>query len=63
MLLPAFAFLLGSVVVGAAALMFINPDHMNLLFREALGQKMLTAAIVMQLFGYMWIQKVIKIEV
>jgi tight adherence protein B len=45
------------------ALMFINPDHMNLLFREQLGRQMLTAAIVLQIVGYMWIKKVIKIEV
>ncbi len=47
----------------AVALMFINPDHMNLLFRERLGQQMLIAAIVMQTVGYLWIQRVIKIEV
>jgi tight adherence protein B len=47
----------------AIALMFINPDHMNLLFRERMGQQMLMAAVIMQLFGYFWIQKVIKIEV
>jgi tight adherence protein B len=47
----------------AVALMFINPDHMNLLFREPLGQKMVMAGIVMQTVGYVWIQKVIKIEV
>ena len=45
------------------ALMFINPDHMNLLFRERLGQQMIMAAIVMQTVGYLWIQQVIKIEV
>lgn len=45
------------------ALMFINPDHMNLLFREPMGQMMLTAALVMQVIGYFWIQQVIKIEV
>lgn len=55
--------LLGLPAFLGVALMFINPDHMNLLFREPLGQKMLMAAIVMQMFGYMWIQKVIKIEV
>jgi tight adherence protein B len=54
MALPAFL---------AIALMFINPDHMNLLFRERMGQQMLMAAVIMQLFGYFWIQKVIKIEV
>jgi tight adherence protein B len=45
------------------ALMFINPDHMNLLFRERLGQFMLMAAVVMQTIGYFWIRQVIKIEV
>ena len=45
------------------ALSFINPEHMNLLFRERMGQMMLVAAIVMQFIGYMWIKQVIKIEV
>jgi tight adherence protein B len=47
----------------AIALMFINPDHMNLLFREPLGQYMLMTAMVMQAVGYIWIKQVIKIEV
>jgi tight adherence protein B len=45
------------------ALMFINPEHMNLLFRERVGQMMLMGAIVMQTFGFMWIKKIVKIEV
>ena len=45
------------------ALAFINPDHMNLLFRERIGQMMLMGAVVMQAIGYFWIQQVIKIEV
>jgi tight adherence protein B len=47
----------------AVALMFINPEHMNLLFRERMGQMMLMAAIVMQTFGFLWIKKIVKIEV
>ena len=47
----------------SVALMFINPEHMNLLFRERMGQMMLMAAIVMQLFGFLWIKKIVKIEV
>ncbi len=43
--------------------MFINPDHMNLLFRERMGQQMLMAAIVMQTAGFLWIKKIVKIEV
>jgi tight adherence protein B len=45
------------------ALSFINPDHMNLLFREHVGQMILLAAMVMQTVGFLWIRKVIKIEV
>ncbi len=47
----------------AVALSFINPDHMNLLFRERMGQMMLGGAIVMQAIGYLWIKQVVKIEV
>jgi tight adherence protein B len=47
----------------AVALQFINPEHMQLLFREHMGQMMLIGAIVMQTVGYIWIRQVIKIEV
>jgi tight adherence protein B len=45
------------------ALMFINPDHMELLFREPIGHMLLGAAAVMQTVGYVWIRQVVKIEV
>jgi tight adherence protein B len=47
----------------AAVLAWMNPDHMDLLFKEKLGQSMIMAAIVMQTVGYFWIRQVIKIEV
>jgi len=47
----------------AVALSFINPEHMQLLFHEHMGQMMLIGAIVMQTVGYIWIRQVIKIEV
>lgn len=47
----------------AVALSFINPEHMNLLFREQMGQTMLMGAMVMQVIGFVWIRQVIKIEV
>jgi Flp pilus assembly protein TadB len=47
----------------AVALSFINPEHMQLLFRERMGQTMLMGAVVMQGIGYVWIRRVIKIEV
>ena len=45
------------------ALSFINPDHVDLLFRDRMGQMMLVGAIVMQTVGYLWIKQVVKIEV
>ena len=55
--------LLALPAVLCIALAFINPDHMNLLFRERMGQMMLLGALVMQTIGYLWIKQVIKIEV
>jgi tight adherence protein B len=45
------------------ALSFINPEHMQLLFREHIGHIMLGGAAVMQVVGYVWIKQVVKIEV
>ena len=54
MALPAFL---------AVALSIINPEHMNDLFRERTGQMLLIVAIVMQAIGFVWINRVVKIEV
>jgi tight adherence protein B len=55
--------LLGLPVFLAIALMFINPEHMQLLFTERIGHMMLAATVVMQTVGYFWIKQVVKIEV
>jgi len=55
--------LLALPAVLGIALSFINPEHMNLLFRERMGQMLLGVALVMQTIGYIWIRQVIKIEV
>jgi tight adherence protein B len=47
----------------AIVLSFINPEHIDVLFHERMGQNLLMAAIVMQTVGFLWIRKVIKIEV
>jgi tight adherence protein B len=54
MALPAFL---------AVALMFINPEHMKLLFEERIGQMMILGCIVMQAAGFVWIKQIVKIEV
>ncbi len=48
--------LLALPAVLCIALAFINPDHMNLLFRERMGQMLLMVALGMQTIGYFWIQ-------
>jgi tight adherence protein B len=55
--------LLALPAVLAIALSFINPEHMNMLFRERLGQILLMVAIGMQTAGFIWIKQVVKIEV
>jgi tight adherence protein B len=55
--------LLALPAVLGIALSFINPDHMNMLFRERMGQILLMIALVMQTIGFLWIKQVIKIEV
>jgi tight adherence protein B len=55
--------LLGLPAALAIVLSFINPEHMQVLFREHLGQMMLLSAIVLQTIGFIWIRQVIKIEV
>ncbi|MBM3779632.1 MAG: hypothetical protein FJW23_15575, partial [Acidimicrobiia bacterium] len=58
----------GYILIGlpaflALALSFIQPDHMNLLFQDPIGQRLIVAAITMQAIGWLWIRKVIHIEV
>ena len=55
--------LLALPAVLGVALTFINPEHMNMLFRERMGQMMLMGAMAMQTAGYFWIKHIIKIEV
>ena len=55
--------LLGLPAFLGVALLFINPEHMELLFRERMGHMMLGTAAGMQTVGYFWIKQVVKIEV
>jgi tight adherence protein B len=55
--------LLALPAVLGVVLAWISPDHMNTLFTEPTGKKMLLGAGVMQTVGYFWIRQVIKIEV
>lgn len=45
------------------ALSMLNPDHMDMLFNDRLGQTLIVGAIVMQIVGWLWITRIVKIEV
>lgn len=41
----------------------INPDYIRILFEHPLGRVMLAFAITLQIFGYLWIRKIVNIEI
>jgi tight adherence protein B len=41
----------------------INAQYMSILFTDPIGKILVTVAIVMQLIGFLWIRKIIKIEI
>lgn len=55
--------LLGLPAVLAMALTFINPEHMDGLFKDPTGQMLIMITIAMQAIGWVWIKQVVKIEV
>lgn len=44
-------------------LYLINPDHVQVLFTESIGRALLIGAAAMQAVGYVWIRRIIRIEV
>ncbi len=50
------------LVVGVA-FYFLNPEYVRLLFEHPIGRVMLAFAVVMQIFGYFWIRKIVNIEI
>jgi tight adherence protein B len=50
------------VVVGTL-IYLIEPEYVSLLFTETIGRLLLVAALVMQFMGYLWIRKIVNIEI
>jgi tight adherence protein B len=44
-------------------LYMLNAEYMSILFTDPIGKILVTAAIVMQLLGFLWIRKIIRIEI
>jgi tight adherence protein B len=58
------ATVLGLLPLGLGAAMFvINPEYIGVLFSEKLGNMMLGGAVLLALFGFWWMKKLIEIDV
>jgi tight adherence protein B len=60
---------MSGIVVGAMPLVVglvffaINPQYIQLLFDHPVGRVMLAMGITLQIFGYLWIRKIVNIEI
>ncbi|HEX9054089.1 MAG TPA: type II secretion system F family protein [Gemmatimonadales bacterium] len=50
------------IIVGSVIYM-LNPPYMRLLFTHPMGKLMVAIAAVMQVIGYLWIRKIVDIEI
>jgi tight adherence protein B len=58
------AYVLLGLPVGLCLFLYsINPDYIGLLFERTIGQMLLGAAAVMMVAGYVWMKKIITIEI
>jgi tight adherence protein B len=60
--LSGYVLSLLPVALGCAFYM-LNPAYIMLLFTDPIGKGALVAAIVMQLLGFLWIRKIINVEI
>ena len=57
-------YLLAVLPIAVFSMLYmINPVYMSILFTDPIGKILVIAAISMQLLGYLWIRKIIKIEI
>jgi tight adherence protein B len=57
-------YVLGILPIAVGSLIYLmNPGYSRLLFEHPLGRLMLFAAVGMQIVGYLWIRKIVNIEV
>ena len=57
-------YLLAVLPLAVFALLYmINPVYMSILFTDPIGKIMVIVAVTMQLIGFLWIRKIIKIEI
>jgi tight adherence protein B len=47
----------------ASIIYLLNPEYEVMLFRHPIGKLMLITAVVMQILGYLWIRKIVNIDI
>ena len=58
------AIVLGCLPAGLGVIMYIlNPEYVGVLFTDPVGIGMLIAAIVAMVVGFLWMRKIIDIEI
>ncbi|MGH7500903.1 MAG: type II secretion system F family protein [Longimicrobiales bacterium] len=57
-------YVLGAMpIVVGLGLYALNPEYIGMLFTEAIGRFLLIGALTMQIIGYLWIRKIVDIEI
>lgn len=57
-------YVLGALPIVVGSLIYvIEPEYVSLLFQETLGRLLLVAAVILQIFGFLWIRKIVNIEI
>jgi tight adherence protein B len=57
-------YLLSALPIMIFSLLYmINPTYMSILFTDPIGKILIVVALSMQLIGFLWIRKIIKIEI
>lgn len=58
------AYVLGLLTPGIALVMYsLNPEYVQILFDRFLGQVLLGGGIVLALFGFWWMNKIIQVDI
>ncbi len=57
-------YVLGALPIAVGSAIYsINPEYMRVLWTDPMGKLMLITAIVFQIIGFLWIKKIINIEI
>jgi tight adherence protein B len=58
------AFILGLLPLGLGVMMYsVNRDYIARLFNTGIGQGLLAGSSVLAIFGFLWMKKIVEIEI